>query len=47
MHIFELIFGIAFFSFVIVSLVTLIKVTKEDDNKTIKTDEKHNKKNDE
>lgn len=47
MHIFELLVGIIFFSFVIVSLITLIKVTKEDDNKTIKIDEKHNKKNDE
>lgn len=47
MHIFELIFGIAFFSFVIVSLVTLIKVTKEDDKKTIKIEEKHKEKNDE
>ena len=47
MHIFELIFGIVFFSFVIVSLITLIKVTKEDDNKTIKIEEKHKEKNDE
>lgn len=47
MHLFELIFGIVFFSFVIVSLVTLIKVTKEDDKKTIKIEEKHKEKNDE
>lgn len=47
MHIFELIFGIIFFSFVIVSLVTFIKVTKEDDKETLKIKEKHREKNDE
>ena len=31
MHIFELLVGIILFSFAIVSIVTLINVTKEDD----------------
>lgn len=46
MHTFEILVGIIFFSLVIVSIVTLIKVTKEDDIETLKIKDKYKEKND-
>lgn len=46
MHIFELTVGIIFFSLVIASIVTFIKVTKEDDRETLKIKEKYKEKDD-
>lgn len=46
MHIFELLVGIIFFSLVIASIITFIKVTKEDDRETLKIKEKYKEKDD-
>lgn len=46
MHIFELTVGIIFFSLVIASIITFIKVTKEDDTETLKIKEKYKEKDD-
>lgn len=46
MYIFELVVGIIFFSLVIVSIVTFIKVTKEDDTETLKIKQKYKEKDD-